>query len=275
MQDFLRTHDEHFADSYVKSYTHPPAAESSAETTEEEHVSLDDIMHEASLIGAAIAEESAESPQYVLPPSAPVELPVRPRVAESPAPVATPSASSAAVHSPEEDEQEDEDDDEHLAINFAMGLPIFNTRATDITKLLGAYDPLDDEYDVDDDERFGEPLEGFYSDFYKLGGLDANGEEVSGTESVEPYSSGDEYYSDEGEFDSDEEDEYDESEYGDEEIDRAYFIGDDEENEEGEEHEHSDADLNAEEGVSVSDDVETEETELEGEEERKASALHN
>jgi hypothetical protein len=148
-----------------------------------------------------------------------------------------------------------------------MGLPIFDARAADISKMLGAYDPLDDEYD--EEERFGEPLEGFHADFYKLAGLDADGEEISNSESVD--SSGDEFDSDEDEN----EDESDYSEFGDEEVDRASLIGDDEEKEEWEEHEHSDAELDAEEGVSVSDDEETEETELEGENERERKDLQN
>jgi hypothetical protein len=148
-----------------------------------------------------------------------------------------------------------------------MGLPIFNARATDLSKLLGSYDPLDHEHDDDnDDERFGEPLEAFHAEFYKLGGLLANGEELSTTESAD--SSGDEFDSDEDEFDSDDE-ESDYSEHGDEEVDRASLIGDDEEKEEWEQHEHSDAELDAEEGVSASGDEEIEETELEGEEESK------
>lgn len=87
---------------------------------------------------------------HVLPQSAPVAFPLRPLAATS---SLLPSAPSIADHSSEWDEQEAHDDEEHSACNFAMGLPIFNARATDITKLLGAYDPLEDE-DEDDEERF-------------------------------------------------------------------------------------------------------------------------
>ena len=197
---------------------------------------------------------------HVLPPSAPIELPLRPLPISSSL-LSTAPAPSIASHSSELGEQDES------AFNFAMGLPIFNARATDLSKLLGSYDPLDHEYDDDnDDERFGEPLEAFHAEFYKLGGLLANGEELSTTESAD--SSGDEFDSDEDEFDSDDE-ESDYSEHGDEEVDRASLIGDDEEKEEWEQHEHSDAELDAEEGVSASGDEEIEETELEGEEESK------
>jgi hypothetical protein len=145
------------------------------------------------------------------------------------------------------DEQGEYDDEEHTAFNFAMDLPIFNVRATNITKLLGVYEPL------------GEPLEGFHSEIYKLAGLDANGEGITHMESV----------------DSDEEEESEYSDYDDEKINRVSLIGDDEKKEELEEHEHSDAELDAEEGVSASGDEETEETELEGEEEREGSVMHN
>lgn len=197
-----------------------------------------------------------------LPQSSPVALPLRPLAVPS---SLLPSAPSTADHFSGWDEQEVHNDGEESAFNFAMGLPIFNACATDITKLLGVYDPLGDE--LDDEERFGEPLGGFHSDFYKLGGLDANGEEISNWKSVD--SSGDEFDSDEDEFDSDEEDEDDFSEYGDEELDRAFLIGDDEEKEEWEEHEHSDAELDAEEGVSVGGD------ERDDEEECKGSVLHH
>ena len=243
----------------MKTYTSPSVAESSAELTKEEHVSLDDIMHEATLIGAAMTEESTVSREFSQP--APVELPFRPSVPSS----LVPAALATAAHSSEWDEQdEDGDDEDEFAINFAMGLPIFNTRATDIAELLGAYDPLDDEYD--DDERFGEPLEGFHAEFYKLAGLDADGEEISTSESVD--SSGDEFDSDEDEEEDEDESDYG-SESGDEEVDRASLIGDDDETEEWEEQEYSDAELDAEEGVSASSDEESEETELDDEDERE------
>ena len=207
---------------------------------------------------------------HVLPQSPPVALPLHPLPVSS---SLLPSAPSIADHSSEWDEHKDYVDEEQSAINFAMGLPIFNARATDIAKLLGAYDPLEDE-DDDNEALFGEPLEGFHSDIYKLAGLDANGEEISNTDLVD--SSGDEFDSDEDEFDSDEEDEYDYSEYGDEQLDKSSLVGDDEETEEWEEHEDSDADLDEEEGVSASgDERDDEETELEGEEERKGGVSHN
>lgn len=167
------------------------------------------------------------------------------------------------------------DDEEDFAFNFAMGVPVFNGRATDIAKLLGAYDPLEDEHD--EEERLGEPLEAFHSSFYELAGLRANGEEVSDVGSDDEESgdsSGDELDSDE------DEDEDDEDEFGDDEVDSASFIGDDEEKEEWEEHDYSDADLDAEEDVSDSDDErdddETEfEGEGEGEGERKGRVLRN
>jgi hypothetical protein len=219
--------------------------------------------------GDVVARTTMNS-SHIFPQAGSVVLPLRPL------PVTSSllwSAPSIANHSSEWDEQENYNDEEHSAFNLAMDLPIFNARATGITKLLGAYDPLNDEND--DEECFGEPLEDFHSDFYKLAGLDANGEEISNTESVD--SSGDEFDSDEEEFDSDENDDSDYSEYGDEELDRAFLIGDDEEKEEWEEHEHSDADLDAEEGVSASDDEleDDEETELEREGERKGSVSHD
>jgi len=142
----------------VKTYTSPPVTESSAELAKEEHVSLDDVMHEATLIGATMTEESTVSHEFSQP--APVELPFRPSVPSS----LLLDVFATAAHSSEWDEQdEDCDDEDEFAINFAMGLPIFNTRATDIAELLGAYNPLEEEYD--DEERFGEPLEGFHSEF--------------------------------------------------------------------------------------------------------------
>ncbi|GAB7333229.1 hypothetical protein MBLNU13_g04881t1 [Cladosporium sp. NU13] len=207
-----------------KSYTDAPATESSAEITEEEHVSLDDIMHEANLIGATMAEESGLliRPSHDLPHSAPVELPIRLGLCASPLPLATPSATG---HSEEWDEQEEHVNEEQFAFNFAMGVTIFDARATDIAKLLGAYDPLNDEHD--DEERFREPLEAFHSSFYKLAGLRANGEEVSDAE-LDNEESVD---SSEDEYDSDE-DESDQSEFGDGEIDETSLIGDGEDDDE-------------------------------------------
>ena len=249
---------------YVKSCAHPPAAESSAKTTEEEHVSLDEIMHEATLIGATMTEQSTVDHRSS--PSAPVELPLRPLHVTSTLP---PTTLAIADHSEEWDEQDEyeEEEEEQFAFNYAMGLPIFDTRATDIAKLLGAYDPLEDQHD--DEELFGGPLEAFHSSFYEMVGLNANGEETVESDDEEVDSSGDE-------FDSDEDEDVDDrSEYGDEEIDRSSFIGDDEEQEEWNEHEYSDAELDAEGGVSVSGDEETEETELEGEDERKRKDLYD
>lgn len=197
---------------------------------------------------------------HLFPQTAPVELPLHPLHVTSSLP---PPVLAIADYSEEWDEQ-DEDDEEQFAFDFTVSVAVFNVRATDIAKLLGAYDPLEDGQD--EEERFGEPLEAFHSSFYQLAGLRANGEEVSDVDSDEEESgdsSGDELDS--------EEDEHDQSEFGDDEVDSASFIGEDEEKEKWEEHDYSDADLDAEEDVSGSDD---EETESEGEHERKRNDLH-
>jgi len=183
---------------------------------------------------------------------APFELPLRPVPAKS---SLLPVALTTVVHSPGCDEQDEYDeDDEQFAFNYAM------IRATDITKMLSSYDPHEDA--KDEEERFGEPHEDLHSYFYEMVGLDAEGEEIPDEMSSD--NSGDE-------FDS-EENESDQSEYDDEEIDRACFIGDDEEMEEWDEHEYSDGDLDAEEGASASGD---EESEFDSEKERKSRILHN
>lgn len=151
--------------------------------------------------------------------------------------------------------------------------PFFDTRATDIAKLLGTYDSLEDERD--DEERFGEPLEAFHSSFYEMVGLDANGEEAIESDDDEDGSSGDEFDSDGYDDDDEDDDEDDQPGYGDDEIDRSSLIGNDEEQDEWDEHEYSDAELDAEEGVSVSGDEETEEVDSEGEDERKRKDLYN
>ena len=196
---------------------------------------------------------ATETGVHVLPQSAPVELPLHPLGVTS---SLLSAALAAADHSRVWNKH---DNDDKVAVDFAMSLPVHNIRATDLAKLLGTYDPYDD---LDDEERFGEPREDFHSYIYEMIGLYANGEEV--TESGEEAdSSGDE-------FDSDEEDESGyASESGDEEIDRASLIGDDEEKDEWEEHEYSEAELDAEEGIAVSGDEENEETESEGEDEIK------
>ena len=238
---------------HVKSYVNPPAAdESSKKTTEEENVSLGDIMHETNLIGAAMTEEGPVSHDFSQ--SAPVELPVRPLHVTS---SVLPAALATVAHSEEWDEQ--------VAIDFAMGLPLSDSevhsaddiRAYDIAVMFDFYNKYED---VDDQERFGEPCEGFHSYVYKMVGLNANGEETIAADEEEDDSSGDEFDSDE------DEDGDDQSEFGEEEIDRASFIGDDdkEEEEEWDEHDYSEAELDADEGVSLSGKEETE-IELEGE----------
>lgn len=104
---------------YVKSYAHLPAAEASAKTTEEDHVSLEDIMHEPSLIGATRTEGTIVS--YDLPQSASVELPLRPLHVTSSLPPAT---LAIAGHSEEWDEQDEYDEEEQFAFNYATGLPL-------------------------------------------------------------------------------------------------------------------------------------------------------